>query len=198
MASTAMPLPQIIDGFSYNDQNRHLPSQGAFETFLNNMDPLRRASGFRVREWAVPDNANIPIIGYDTYISEQIQIAAGSFMWGYNFSVISATNPDDSSATPLITDLNLQLVDACTGVPLFQDFANAGVGKTGANAPGHPILLSRPRPILEPGLVVAQIANCTAKNYIVQWRIRFAESCHAINEQMRAAELARTQGSQCR
>src|SRR5437868_766722 len=141
MGSTVVQ-PQIVDGFSYNDQLLYLPGR-YFPLALQEMDSLRRAANFRTREWCVPDNFNVPIQPFDTFYY-QIEVAGGSYFWGYNFAAISATDPDDAPVATTATDLLVQLTDSCTGVPLWQDYANAGGAASTGNARCFPILVSPP------------------------------------------------------
>ena len=177
---TPAPLPQIVDGFSYNDQLIYLPNR-YWPLALAELDILRRANNLRPREWCVPDNFNSPILGYDTF-QYQIQVAGDSYLWGYNFVSLSATTPDNAPAATTAGDLLIQLTDSCTGFPIFQDFVNGFGCSTTGNARCFPILLPKPRLILEPGLINVEIANRTPNSIICQLRLRFAESCKVIDE----------------
>ena len=179
MGSTVV-LPQIVDGFSYNDQLIFLPGR-YFPMALQELDTLRRAANFRPREWCIPDNFNEPIQPFDTFYY-QIEVAGGSYLWGYNFVSLSAINPDGGPAETTSADLLIQLTDSCTGVPLFQDFVNGSGCSSNGNARCFPILLTRPRLILDPGLINVELSNKTANKITCQLRLRFAESCRVIDE----------------
>lgn len=179
-----MNLPQIVDGFSYNDQLIDLPYR-SFPRMLEKLEVLRRAANFRVKEFCVPDNQSEPIQPFDTFY-DQINIAGGSYFWGYNFAAISATFtsfdtetqenvtvPVDTSAT----DLLVQMVDSCTGIPIWQDFVNCGAVRSNENSRCRPVIVFQPRLILEPGLVNIEISNRTPNAITCQFRLRFAESC---------------------
>lgn len=182
-------LKQIVDGFSYNTmlmylQNRYFPHA------LTQLDTLRRAVNYRARWFVVPDDISQPIQPYDT-LYYQIAVAARSYLWGYQFSSISATATENGQQAPVATtatDLLIQAVDSCTGIPLFQDFANGGGLHSDFTSRALPILLSQPRLILEPGLVNVQIANRTANTITCQLLLHFAEPCKVITEEDRLME----------
>lgn len=175
-----LTLPQILDGFSYNDQLIDLPDR-YFPKALNGMDILRRATNFRVREFCLPTNFEVPIAPFDT-LYHQLEVAGGSYLWGYNFASLSATDPTGAPVATTATDLLIQAVDSCTGIPLFQDFMNGGGASSSGNARCFPILLTQPRLILEPGLVNVEISNRTPNSITCQLRLRFAESCKLVDE----------------
>lgn len=182
-AQTDQRIPQVVDGFSYNPwftwaQERFFPNA------LAHLDILRRASNLRTRWWVVPDDINQPIEPYDT-LYVQTSVAAGSYLWGYNFAALSATDPDGAPTEVAATDLLIQAVDSCTGVPLFMDFAIGGGCSSNGNSKMRPMILSVPRIILEPGLVNVEISNRTANTIRCQWLLMFAESCKLINEDTR-------------
>lgn len=190
-----LTLPQIVDGFSYNDQLIYLPDR-YFPMALQGLDLLRRASNFRVREFCLPTNFEVPINPFDT-LYHQIEVAGGSYLWGYNFVSLSATAPGGGPVATTATDLLIQAVDSCTGIPLFQDFASGGGNSSNGNARCFPIILNQPRLILDPGLVNVEITNRTANSITCQLRLRFAESCKLIDEQSREkAFKVLAQGSQ--
>ena len=180
MASATGPLPQILDGFSYNDQLIYQPNR-YWPLALAELDTLRRAANLRPREWCVPDNFNQPIAGFDTFYY-QISINGGSYLWGYNFVTLSAIAPGGAPAVTTATDMLIQLTDSCTEVPIFQDFASGGGCSTSGNARCFPILLTKPRLILDPGLINVEIANRTPNAIVCQLRLRFAENCKIADE----------------
>lgn len=165
----------IMDGFSWNDQLIFLPGR-YFPLALAEFDTLRRATNYRCREVIVPDNFNEPIQGYDTFYY-QVEIAGGSYFWGYNFAAISAIDPDGDPVATQATDLLWKITDSCTEVPLHQDFANAGGSRPSGNSRCFPVLVCPPRLILDPGLLNVEIANRTPNAITCQLRLRFAEKC---------------------
>jgi hypothetical protein len=89
---------------------------------------------------------------------------------------VNITNRD----TP--TDLLISVVDSCTGIPLFNDFANCGGTSTPNRAKMLPVIMSKPRLVLAPGLVNVEIANRTNATRNCQLVLMFAEPCRVIDE----------------
>ena len=190
-------LKQVVDGFSYNTMLLYLQER-FFPNALAQLDTLRRAANYRARWFVVPDDIDQPIQPYDT-LYYQIAVAGRSYLWGYQFSSISATAPEGGEQVPVATtaaDILIQAVDSCTGIPLFQDFANGGGLHSDFTARCVPILLSQPRLILEPGLVNVQISNRTANTITCQLLLHFAEPCKVITEEDRIKEWGLIQASQ--
>ena len=182
-------VKQVVDGFSYNtmliwQQPRYFPN------CLAQLDVLRRAANYRPRWWVVPDDIDQPIQPYDT-LYFQIEVSAGSYLWGYSFTTVSALNPSGAPVATTASDILIQAVDACTGIPLFQDFSCGGGNSSNFNARMLPILLSQPRLILEPGLVNVELSNRTANTITCQLLLHFAESCKLINEETRQEDWKR-------
>jgi hypothetical protein len=188
MSDQIIPLKQIVDGFSYNASMKYLPNR-FFPNALAQLDILRRAANYRPRWWAIPDTPNA-VQPYDTFYM-QCEVADGSYLWGYNFCTLLAISPADASVPVAPTDLCIQAVDSCTGIPLFQDYANGGAMTINGNSRMYPILLTQPRLILEPGLVNVSIANRTANTIVCQLLLHFAEPCQTICEEERQNEWAR-------
>lgn len=176
-------IKQVVDGFSYNTMFQWLYCR-YFPNALAQLDVLRRAANYRARWWVVPQDIGQPIQPYDTYY-EEVEVSSGSYFWGYMFKSVSATDPTGEPAATSASDILLQAVDSCTGIPLFQDFANGGGNSSNFNARMLPILLSQPRLILEPGLVNVELANRTGNTITCQWLLHFAESCKLIDEDTR-------------
>ncbi len=176
-------LAQVVDGFTYNTQLLFLPNR-YFPNALAQMDILRRAANYRPRWFVVPDDIDQPIQPYDT-LYYQIEVAANSYLWGYSFASISATSPTDAPIATTASDLLIQAVDSCTGIPLFQDFANAGGNSSNFTSRANPIILSQPRLILNPGLVNVEISNRTPNTITCQWLLHFAVPCRVITEEER-------------
>ena len=183
-----MKLPQIVDAFSYNTMLiwQHCRF---FTNALAQLDVLRRAVNYRTRWWVIPDDIDQPIAPYDT-LYFQCQVSSGSYLWGGGFSAVSATTINDAGEVVptevAASDLLIQVVDSCTGIPLFQDFANAGGFHSNFSSRMTPqFMLSQPRLILEPGLVNVEISNRTGNTITCQLLLHFAESCKLINEETR-------------
>ena len=175
-------LAQVVDGFSYNTQLLHLPNR-FFPNALAQLDILRRAANYRPRWFCVPVDIDEPIVPYDT-LYYQIEMAAESYVWGYSFASIAATN-NGSPVSTTASDLLIQAVGACTGIPLFQDFANGGGNSSNFSSRANPIILSQARLVLEPGLFNVEISNRTPNSINCQWLIHTAEPCRVITEQDR-------------
>jgi hypothetical protein len=74
------------------------------------------------------------------------------------------------------------VVDACTGVPLSNDFAFAQALHSNFQSRMLPVMLSQPRLILDPGIVAVEIANRTTTDAVCQLLLMFAEPCKIIEE----------------
>jgi hypothetical protein len=186
-------LKQVVDGFTYNCSLLYLPNR-FFPNALAHLDILRRAANYRPRWFVIPDDIDQPIQPYDT-LYYQFYVPGGSYLWGWSFACTKATDPNGNPATASTSSLAIQAVDSCTGIPLFQDFANAGQpgnlnGSTTSDfsARCSPILLTEPRLILDPGLVNVQIANLTGNTITCQLLLQFAEPCRTIDEADRVME----------
>lgn len=167
-----MPLKPKVDGFMYNTSYLLLPNR--FMPFaLGELEFLRRANNYRARWWAIPDDEGEPIAAYDTF-QFQVNVSPGSYLWGMMFSNI--TNRD------LPTNLLVSVVDSCTGIPLFNDFVNCGGITTDNFAKNLPVILTKPRLILAPGLVNVEIANRTNASQTCQLVLMFAEPCRVLDE----------------
>ena len=187
MSTSAQPAPvllkQIVDGFSYSTRLRYLPLYW-FPNALAQMDILRRATQYRSRDWVIPQDQNQPIAGYDT-LYYQLSVAAGSYLWGYSFASLSAVDPSNNPIATTAADLMIQVVDACSGIPLFQDFVVASAAHSTGNAGVNPPLLSQPRLIIDPGLINVFITNRTANTVTCQLLLKFAEHCKIVTEAQR-------------
>src|SRR4051812_45973140 len=136
-------LKQVVDGFTYNTMLQYLPLR-FFPHALSQLDILRRAADYRARWFVVPDDLGQPIEPFDTFYY-QINVAEGSYLWGWEFAAVSATDPDGAPAEVTAKDLLIQAVDSCTGVPLGIDFWNAGGTHSDFSARVSPVLLTQPR-----------------------------------------------------
>jgi hypothetical protein len=182
-------LKQVVDGFSYNtsflwQQERFFPNA------LAQLDVLRRAANYKARWWVVPDDIDQPINPYDT-LYFQAEVSGGSYFWGYSFATLSATDPNGNPIATTATDILLQAVDSCSGIPLFMDFVSGGAAHSDGSSRMRPILLSQPRLILEPGLVNVELSNKTPNTIKCQLLMHFAESCKLIDEETRQRDWTR-------
>lgn len=187
-------LKQVVDGFSYNTMLLWQPCR-FFPNALAQLDVLRRAANYRARWWVIPDDIDQPIAGYDT-LYFQAEVAGGSYLLGYSFVGVKALNPAGSPAEVAASDILIQVVDSCTGIPLFQDFASGGGTHSNNTARMQPILLTQPRLILEPGLVNVELTNKTPNTITCQLLLHFAEPCKLIDEEQRQKDWKRTIAAQ--
>jgi hypothetical protein len=180
-------LRHVVDGFTYNSSLQYLPCR-FFPNALAQLDILRRAANLRARWFVVPDDMNQPVAPFDT-LYYQIAVAEGSYLWGYSFASMSATDPNGASIATTASDILVQLVDSCTGVPLGVDFMNGGGLHSTFSARCLPTLLTQPRLILEPGLVNVELSNRTANTITCQLLLHFAEPCRVVEEETRERAL---------
>jgi hypothetical protein len=162
----------IVDGFQYNLFLQNFP-ENYYPLALSQLEPFRRARGYRPRWYTVPDADNLGAIPDYATIEEQIRIAPGSWLWGMSAALITSAVPPfpfmpiNPSAAVMV-----QITDGSTGLKLFSDFVAAGfiwsqpdVFGAGGVAPPYlwvdnaPYILSQPRPIVEPGFVNVEISN---------------------------------------
>lgn len=176
-------LKQVVDGFSYNTMLLWQYCR-FFPNALAQLDVLRRAVNYRTRWWCIPDDIDQPIQPYDT-LYFQCEVSGGSYLHSWNFAVVKALNPAGAPTEVTASDILIQVSDACTGIPLFQDFTNGGGWHSNSSARMFPILLTQPRLILEPGLVNVEISNRTGNTITCQLLLHFAESCKLIDEDTR-------------
>jgi len=183
-------LPNIVDGFSYNTTLEELPLRWE-PMALAQLETLRRAANYRAHWYVVPDDVAHQIDPFDTFYY-QVRAAGGSYLWGYRFAAM----PIGRQEPPVPSNLLIQVTDSCTGIPLFQDYINAGgaaVNSQGAadfGARVNPIILTQPRLILEPGLINVEISNRTANAALCQLILMLAEPCRLITEETREIEWA--------
>lgn len=180
-------LKHVVDGFTFNTSLQYLPVR-FFPNALAQLDILRRAENYRARWFVVPDDLDQPIQPFDTFYY-QINVAQGSYLWGYSFSTISATDPNGAPVETTAKDILIQIVDSCTGVPLGVDFWNGGASHSSAAARLTPTLLTQPRLILEPGLCNVELSNRTANTITCQILLHFAEPCRVVDEDTRERQL---------
>ena len=161
----------IVDGFQYNLFLQNLPER-YYPLALSQLEPFRRARGYRPRWYTVPDADNLGAIPDYATIEEQIRIAPGSWLWGMSVALIITPMAGPSFAINPSTAVMVQITDGSTGLKLFSDFVAAGFiwsqpdvfGAGGVIPPylwvdNAPYILSQPRPIVEPGFVNVEISN---------------------------------------
>src|SRR5580658_1697708 len=108
MGSTTIPQEYgCVDGFIFN--TRLLNVQSYFSNVLAQLEPLRRANGYRLRMWGVPTPDDLPIPAYES-VEYQIQCQPGSYLWGFNFWASGSQSLQPVNA--------IRIVDSCTQLPL--------------------------------------------------------------------------------
>lgn len=163
----------IMDGFAYNLNIRYT-AMSYYPLALQQLNIIRRANLMRPRWYVVPTDQNSPIPAYQT-TEYQVSVTPGSYLWA-----VSVTAYDDNYDTIDADDLLIQITDACSGIPLFSDFASgSGLAMNQASAQGYPIppILATPRLILEPGLVTVEVSNKGTAPINAQAVLYFAEPC---------------------
>jgi hypothetical protein len=151
----------IVDGFQYNLFLRNFPER-YYPLALTQLEPFRRARGYRPRWYTVPDADNLGSIPAYGTIEEQLRIAPGSWLWGLSIALLAPAGIVDPTLV-----LMIQITDGSTGLKLFSDFLSAGfIWTQGGGLPpavidNVPYILSQPRPVVEPGFVNVEIAELT-------------------------------------
>lgn len=168
----------IIDGFTFN--TRIATTQSYYHNVLAQLEPLRRANGFRCRWFGVPDPSDLPIAPFSS-VEYQIQVQPGSYLWGYNFYATTGNNPP-TTAQPVNC---IRIVDACTELPLA-DRQVLSVAMTGTLVGTNqqqfslgqnrgPVLLVTPYLVAAPGFLNVEITNGGSSPSTCQLLLMFAE-----------------------
>lgn len=156
----------IADGFAYSASMLLLPTTYRAHA-LAQMDVLRRARGYRNRQYCIPNNLLNPVIAF-SQVEEQVNITPGSYLWGIGFSAPASQN--DTVTGNVNGQIHIQVTDACTETPLLSDYAFAyqveslapGTsqgGVTAATNRRNPMILAQPVLIGEPGLIDVEVYN---------------------------------------
>lgn len=174
----------IVDGFTYS-LSRLPAASSYYENCIAQMEVLRRANGYKLRIYNVPDDFNSPIAGFGT-LEYQVRTQPGAYLYAYLGSIINGEK----------ADVLFQVTDACTETKLFSDFVlfssvaetTAGVG---LNRP--PCLLAQPFLVGPPGLMNVELSNRASTSRTCQLLLFFAEPSLPMNESI---ELLAAQGHQ--
>lgn len=183
-------LKTVADGFTLGQIFRPLP-QRALPYSLGQMDILRRASAYRPKWFALPENM-YPLYATPTVVVPayghwfgQIRVVPGSYLWGFAGHI-----PES-----LLGKLWLKVSESKVDVDLFQDlvgtsFTNTQLSTLTPTPVYH--VLPFPRVIMGHGLVDVDIANSGASDASgFQIMLMFAELCEIIeSEQDHSNELA--------
>lgn len=184
MSSASIPTP-IVDGFTYN--TRLMNPIFYFQNVLAQLEPLRRANGYRMRIYCVPDVQQLPILPFES-VEYQIRCQPGSYLWGLNFYATIGPSPDTDPSSTSPTN-SVRIVDSCTELPLT-DKPALGTVFAGNFIPGSQqlslgqnrgqVLLPQPYLVSSPGLLNVEVTNGSQFNSTCQLMMCFAEPC--INE----------------
>lgn len=184
----------ILDGFVLSASQLYL-STTYRSSALAQMEVLRRAKGYRTRQYLVPDDLENPIPAY-LQVEHQINVPPGSYLWGIAFSIPTRLNDE------LVTTVcHIQITDACTETAIFSDYVMEQ--NVQSNAPGNgaqnrrnPMILAQPALIGQPGLVDVEIFNGSTDGSTppvgvtlnCQIALLFAEPCVPPEEMQRLLE----------
>lgn len=169
-----LTVKPIVDGFMWNTSLLILPNRFGPDALME-LEILRRAHNYRARWWCIPDDQGEPIAAYDTF-QFQVEVSPGSYLWGMMFQSLTAGSLD--------TDLLISVVDSCTGIPMFNDFLSGFNLSPTFDSKLLPVIMTKPRLILAPGLVNVEIANRTASIRNCQLVLMFAEPCRVFEEEV--------------
>lgn len=177
----------IVDGFTFN--SRIMTPTSYFQNALAQLEPLRRANGYRMRIYGVPDVASLPIPPFES-VEYQIRVQPGTYIWGANFY---ATQGPSAGGTPSSANPtnSVRIVDSCTELPLqdkpaltvcmTSSHVAGGVQQLGFGQNYGNTLFPQPYLVVAPGMVNVEITNGSQYNSTCQLILMVAEPC--INEQ---------------
>lgn len=176
------PAGPIIDGFTYNTRVPNITSY--FHNVLAQLEPLRRANGYRCRWFAVPDLIHDPIPPFGS-VFYQVKVQPGSYLWATNFWASQGPTPssDPSSAVAINT---IKMIDACTELPLTDKPALSvlhdgnvisGASQFSLGQNRGPVLLPQPYLVSAPGLINVEVTNGGDFDSDCQFVMFFAEPC---------------------
>jgi len=147
-----------FDGWLYDTSIYYLPYRFT-PAALCGSEYMRRANLVRHKVVVLPVST-LTVAAYDTY-EIQLQLLEGTRIWGLKYMQFS----DAAGVTEIApTAGQLQLTDACSGVPLFQDYVDLKMfstytGVTGRRNDSNVRLLTGPRLVSGPGQLNVEIAN---------------------------------------
>ncbi len=159
----------VVDGFSYS-LTRLVTPLSFYQNCVAQLDTLRRANGYHMRVYNVPDDLDEPIAAYGN-LEYQVRTQPGAYLWAVQFALTQGSAGS-------VTNISIQVTDACTESKIFSDytlgsaFAETTSG-VGFNRP--PCLLDQPFLIGAPGLVNVEIYNNFNQSITCQLLLFFAE-----------------------
>jgi hypothetical protein len=167
----------IIDGFTYN--SRVATTSSFYHSAVAQLEPLRRANGFRPRIFGVPTPEDRPIPAFET-VEYQVKCQPGSYLWALQFWCSAASSPNLTNT--------FRIVDACTELPLGDrpQLGTAVANGYFGSAPGSQnvlgqnygvTLLAEPYLINEPGTLNVEVTNGSSSTSNCQLLLLIAEPC---------------------
>ncbi len=158
----------IIDGFSYS-LTRVPAASSYYQNCVAQLDTLRRANGYHMRVYNVPDDMDEPVAAFGS-LEYQVRTQPGSYLWGLMFALTGVTGA--------VTNISIQITDACTESSLFSDYVlgsafaedTSGIG---INRP--PCLMGKPFLVGAPGLLNVELKNNFTSNINCQLLLFMAE-----------------------
>lgn len=160
----------LVDGFVYSASLLYLPTTFR-SSALSQMELLRRATGYRNRQWCVPETLEEPIGAY-SQVEYQVRTQPGAYVWGLMFSAPTSLNGDVDYAS----SIHIQITDACTETPLLSDYS-LGSLFTPQTGPGkrNPFIFPQPCLVGEPALLDVEVYNSAAVDVFGQLVLFLAE-----------------------
>ena len=177
----------LVDGFVHSLSMLYQPTVFRASA-LAQMEVLRRAKGYRVREYCVPDQERETIPAY-SQVEQQVNTMPGAYLWGMTFSAPFGETADNAA------NIFIQVTDACTESPIFSDYALAShfAATPSSNTNGwnrrNPPIFAQPLLIGPPALLDVEIYNKAAVAVRCQLVLLVAEPCLPPDEVLRLIEM---------
>ncbi len=161
----------IVDAFTISGSLVYLPTTYRASMY-SQMEVLRRARGYRSRDFLVPEDVIEPVKAF-SQVEYQVQVQPGSYLWGMTLSAPDAINEVENSEQ----FLHVQVTDNCTETPLFSDYVRGNnLRPVTGPALRHPHLTG-PRLVGEPGTLNVEVYNNSANDIRCQLVLLMAEPC---------------------
>jgi len=174
-ANGALVDKPLVDGFTLS-LSLVYQSTVFRASALAQMEVLRRAKGYRVRQYCVPDQERETIPAF-SQVEQQINTMPGAYLWALSFSAPFEETETNASS------IFVQITDACTESPMFSDYALASHFEAlqGSNTNGwnrrNPSILAQPLLIGPPALLDVELYNRAAVDIRCQLVLFVAEPC---------------------
>lgn len=166
-------LPPLVDGFLQNPYLRMWPERYN-ALALAQLETLRRANSYRMRQYDAPQDKQAVIQPYDTW-EGQIRCAVESWWWGTSFVAFSSEEGDLGASVDPNHNFLIRIRENCNNVGAMSDFVYAKTYSIFGSL-FVPVLNSSPRPLPE-GLLNVEIHNPTATARKCQLVFWIAEKC---------------------